>query len=129
MRYWKEGLLFGACAAACAAPLIFGSAAVGLGAAGLGFLAWGEIGMAAVLFLAVAGFFLLWRQFKAAGPVPADAGCGCAPASGCRTGSACDVPATGPGQGSRVASGAGMLALRQPGLAAARGRSKEQMQT
>ena len=94
MLYWKQGLLFGACAVVCTAPLFFGSAAIGLGAAGLGFLGWGEMGTAAALVAVAAGFFV-WRRFKPVELVSADVGCGCAPTSGC-TGSACEVPATTP---------------------------------
>jgi hypothetical protein len=91
MRYWKEGLVLGACAVACAAPFVLGSAAAGLGVAGLGFLGLGEIAMAVALALAGAGFFL-WRR-RRANPTGPDSACGCGPTSGCGAGNACDVPA------------------------------------
>lgn len=91
MDYWKEGLLFGACAAACAAPVLFGSALVGLGAASIGGLGWGGVGMAAALVAVGAGFFLSQR-FRPAPLVSAGAPCGCALIAGCSTGSTCDVP-------------------------------------
>lgn len=91
MRYWKEGILFGACAVACAAPLLFGSAAIGLGTVGLGFLGWGEIGMATALVAVAAGFFVR-RRFKPVALNPAGVGCGCAPTSGCHASNACEVP-------------------------------------
>lgn len=96
MRYWKQGIVVGACAVACTAPLLFGTAAAGLGAAGLGLLGWGEVGMAAAL-AAVGGGFLVWRSWRT--PSHADlaaAACGCAATAGCSTGSACDVPETTP---------------------------------
>ena len=89
MRYWKEGLLFGACALACAAPLLFGSAAVGLGVAGLGFLGLSERGMAAVIVAVGTGLFL-WLKFKPA-PLAVGAGCGCARTAECNTGDARDI--------------------------------------
>lgn len=114
MRYWKESLLFGACAAACAAPLVFGSVAVGLGAAGLGFLDWDEIGMVAALVAVGAGFFL-WQRSRPAPLVSANAGCGCAPTAGCNTENACNVPesTTETTTGLSLAKAARMLNRRQ----------------
>lgn len=91
MRYWKEGLVFGACAAACAAPLLFGTAAAGLGAAGLGFLAWGEVGMLAAVAAVGVGLFL-WRRTRRGRFARTGAACGCD--TRCSTDNACDLPAS-----------------------------------
>lgn len=92
MRYGKRALVVGTCAAACAAPLLFGTAAA-VGAAGLGFLGWSEVGLAAVLVAAGAGF-LLGQRFKLVRPAALNTGCGCAPSAGCNTGSTCDLPSS-----------------------------------
>lgn len=94
MRYWKVGLAAGACAACCApllAPLFVGSALVGAGSAGLGFLGSVEAGMIALVG-GLLGVWYFWRRGKSARLADADTKCGCAPNAGCNTGDACDVP-------------------------------------
>ena len=100
MKFWKRGLLTGggvaACAACCAAPLLFGStlaSLAGLGGVGVGFAEWGEKGLIAALVVS-GGAWLLWRRFERARQVPSDAACDCGPSVGCYTGDSCEVPAT-----------------------------------
>ena len=94
MRYWKFGLAAGACAACCApllAPLFAGSALVSIGAAGASFFEPVELGMI-VLVVGLMAVWFYWRRNSAARL--ANAKCGCAAASGCNTGTSCDVPKT-----------------------------------
>ena len=102
MKNWTIGLLaaggFAACAICCApllaAPAALALSALGLGAAGLSYLACEDAGLMIGL-LGVGGVgYLVWRSRTVREKATAAAGCACPPEGGCRTGDACDLPAT-----------------------------------
>ncbi len=90
MRFLKTGLVVGACAAACAAPMVLAPLIAGVTIAGASAAFAGELGFAALL-LTGGGVFYIWQRRKAA-----KAQCLCPPDGGCNTGPSCDVKAGNP---------------------------------
>lgn len=91
MRFWKTGLVVGACAACCAAPLLLGSAMAAIGVAGLSFAEWGERWVAASL-VGAGVLWLMWRRIRPFRRGAGSTGCGCGPNTCGPTGESCDVP-------------------------------------
>ena len=85
MRFWKTSLVVGACAGACAAPMMLAQLVAGVTIAGAGAAFTGELGIAA-LILACGGVVYLWQRRKAA-----KAQCACPADGGCNTRQSCVV--------------------------------------
>lgn len=88
MKIWKAGLVTGACAAACAAPLAFAPLAAGLTFASAGLLGClTDVGGLAALALVAGGGVWFWQRRSAA-----KRQCACSPDGGCNTATSCDIP-------------------------------------